>query len=114
VLDKYGFSPEGIVQLVKNRERGIVVVRENCYGWHGPWAHRSGWQQISDACCGVSLAFGRAMGNDEPVTPVFPNSDFCTGVSGVVGVLNALLRRAEEGGSWRVDVSTYPCIDYGC
>jgi crotonobetainyl-CoA:carnitine CoA-transferase CaiB-like acyl-CoA transferase len=114
VLDKYGFSPEGIVELVKNRERGIVVVRENCYGWHGPWAHRSGWQQISDACCGVSLAFGRAMGNDEPVTPVFPNSDFCTGVSGVVGVLNALLRRAEEGGSWRVDVSTYPCIDYGC
>lgn len=114
VLDKYGFSPEGLVELVKGRERGIIVVRENCYGWNGPWPYRSGWQQISDACCGVSLAFGRAMGNDEPVTPVFPNSDFCTGVSGVVGVLNALLRRGEEGGSWRVDVSTSSCSDYGC
>lgn len=26
--------------------------------------------------CGVSYEFGRAMGNDEPVTPVFPNSDY--------------------------------------
>ena len=26
--------------------------------------------------CGVSLGFGQAMGNDEPVTPVFPNSDY--------------------------------------
>ncbi|KAF3032665.1 hypothetical protein E8E12_004090 [Didymella heteroderae] len=105
VLDKYGFSPEGLVDLVKDRARGLIVVRENCYGWNGPWSYRSGWQQISDACCGVSMAFGRAMGNDEPVTPVFPNSDFCTGVSGVVGVLNALLRRGEEGGSYRVDVA---------
>lgn len=114
VLDKYGFSASGLAELVEGRERGIIVVREDCYGWNGPWAYRSGWQQISDACCGVSLEFGRAMGNDEPVTPVFPNSDFCTGVSGVVGVLDALLRRAEEGGSWRVDVSTSGSSDYEC
>jgi hypothetical protein len=25
---------------------------------------------------GVSIEFGRAMGNDEAVTPVFPNSDY--------------------------------------
>lgn len=105
VLDKYGFSVDGLLELTAGRERGLIVVRENCYGWNGPWAYRSGWQQISDACCGVSMEFGRAMGNDEPVTPVFPNSDFCTGTAGVVGVLNALLRRGEEGGSFRVDVS---------
>ena len=58
-----------------------------------------------DACCGVSMEFGRAMGNDEPVTPVFPNSDFCTGTSGVAAVLNAILRRGAEGGSYQVDVS---------
>jgi hypothetical protein len=105
VLDKYGFSPEGLLELTKDRERGLIVVRENCYGWHGPWSYRSGWQQISDACCGVSTEFGRAMGNDEPVTPVFPNSDFCTGTAGVVAVLNAILRRGAEGGSYHVDVS---------
>jgi hypothetical protein len=76
VLDKWGFGENDIMELCKDRERGIIYARENCYGWHGPWAGRSGWQQISDACCGVSMEFGRAMGNDEAVTPVFPNSDY--------------------------------------
>lgn len=105
VLNKYGFSLDGLLELTKDRERGLIVVRENCYGWNGPWSYRSGWQQISDANVGVSMEFGRAMGNDEPVTPVFPNSDFCTGVAGVVAILNALLRRGAEGGSYKVDVS---------
>lgn len=99
---------------------------QNCYGWNGPWQHRSGWQQISDAvslesaeprrrvsrtlttfhqCCGVSREYGRAMGNEEAVTPVFPNSDYCTGVSGCIGVMQALIRRSEEGGSYAIDVS---------
>jgi crotonobetainyl-CoA:carnitine CoA-transferase CaiB-like acyl-CoA transferase len=107
VLDKYGFSPDGLLELTKDRERGLIVVRENCYGWHGPWSYRSGWQQISDACCGVSMEFGRAMGNDEAVTPVFPNSDFCTGTSGVIAVLNSIIRRGEAGGSYMVDVSRF-------
>ncbi|KAM5341976.1 hypothetical protein ACJ41O_015007 [Fusarium nematophilum] len=105
VLDKFGFSSDEILRLCESRERGIVIVRENCYGWHGPWAGRSGWQQISDACCGVSMEYGLAMGNNEPVTPVFPNSDYCTGISGVVGVLDGLLRRARDGGSYRIDVA---------
>jgi crotonobetainyl-CoA:carnitine CoA-transferase CaiB-like acyl-CoA transferase len=105
VLNKYGFGMDDLLELTKDRERGLIVVRENCYGWNGPWAYRSGWQQISDACCGVSMEFGRAMGNDEPVTPVMPNSDYCTGVSGVISVLNAILRRGTEGGSYKIDVS---------
>ncbi|QDS75630.1 hypothetical protein FKW77_006798 [Venturia effusa] len=105
VLDKWGFGEEDVLKMCEGRDRGIIYVRENCYGWYGPWAGRSGWQQISDACCGVSMEFGRAMGNDEPVTPVFPNSDYCTGIAGVTGVLAALLRRAESGGSYSVDVA---------
>lgn len=76
VVEKWGFGPHEVIARCEQRGRGIIVVRENCYGWHGPWKDRSGWQQISDACCGVSMEFGRAMGNDEPVTPVFPNSDY--------------------------------------
>lgn len=49
VMERLGFGRQAIFDLVKNRDRGIIHVRENCYGWHGPWNHRSGWQQISDA-----------------------------------------------------------------
>jgi len=51
------------------------------------------------------MEFGRAMGNDEAVTPVFPNSDYCTGVAGVSGILTALIQRASTGGSYTVDVA---------
>jgi hypothetical protein len=134
VLEKRGFGRDSVFEAVRGRGRGIIYVRENCYGWKGPWVHRSGWQQISDACCGISMGFGRAMGLDEPVTPVFPNADFwyvnipfsyrltlrgwlilktllmhssscSTGVIGCVGTLHALILRAENGGSFGVDVS---------
>lgn len=105
VLDKYGLGETGILELTKGREKGIIFARENCYGWNGPWSGRSGWQQISDACCGVSLEFGRAMGLEEAVTPVFPNSDYCTGIAGVCGILDAVMARAEKGGSYTVDVA---------
>ncbi|KAJ9602060.1 hypothetical protein H2200_013420 [Cladophialophora chaetospira] len=113
VLDKYGFGQQGIIDLVKDRERGIISVRENCYGWNGPWEYRSGWQQISfddsagDNCVGISVGFGKAMGlkDNEAVTPVFPNSDYMTGIAGVTAILTALMRRAEEGGSFKVDVA---------
>lgn len=104
-MARNGFGRDDIFNLVKDRDRGIIHVRENCYGWNGPWSRRSGWQQISDACCGVSLGYGKAMGVDEAVTPVFPNSDFCTGIVGAVGILHALIKRAEEGGSFAVDAA---------
>ena len=50
-MARNGFGREDIFELVKGRDRGIIHVRENCYGWNGPWQHRSGWQQISDAVC---------------------------------------------------------------
>ncbi|KAF8886798.1 CoA-transferase family III domain-containing protein [Infundibulicybe gibba] len=105
VMEKWGFGRNDILAMFEGRDHGIVYVHENCYGWNGPWSHRSGWQQISDANCGVSLGFGQAMGLEEPVTPVFPNSDFCTGAAGATGILQALIERAEKGGSYIVDVA---------
>ena len=104
-LAKYGFGQQGIIDLCAGREQGIISARENTYGWHGPWQDRSGWQQISDACVGVADSFGKALGLDEPVTPIFPNSDYCTGLAGICAILIAILRRGERGGSFAVDVS---------
>ncbi|KAK1230889.1 hypothetical protein PQX77_006004 [Marasmius sp. AFHP31] len=105
VMKRWGFGKEDILEMTEGREKGVVYVHENCYGWNGPLSDRSGWQQISDAHCGVSTEWGRAMGHEEPVTPVFPRSDFCTGAAGAIGVLQALIERAEKGGSFVVDVA---------
>ncbi|EEU33820.1 uncharacterized protein NECHADRAFT_55996 [Fusarium vanettenii 77-13-4] len=104
-LEKLGFGPRYLREVAKRRQKGIVVVRENCYGWHGPYVHRSGWQQISDCFTGVSWLVGKFLGLDEPVVPSLPNSDYQTGIIGLIGILAAIDRRANEGGSYLVDIS---------
>ncbi|ESK89133.1 CAIB/BAIF family enzyme [Moniliophthora roreri MCA 2997] len=105
VMRKWGFGKEDILKMVEHRDKGIVYVHENCYGWNGPLSYRSGWQQISDAHCGLSLEYGRAMGHDEPVSPVFPHLDYGTGVAGSIGAIQALIERGDKGGSYVVDVA---------
>ncbi|OZJ06122.1 hypothetical protein BZG36_01055 [Bifiguratus adelaidae] len=104
-LEKYALAPGDLTAIPKKRGYGIIHVRENCHGWNRPWQKRTGWQQISDACTGVSWAFSQAVGVDEPITPVFPNSDYCTGISGAIAVIQALMNRSIRGGSFRVDVA---------
>lgn len=55
VMERLGFGRQDVFNLVKGRGYGVVHVRENCYGWEGPWARRSGWQQISDAVSSLRL-----------------------------------------------------------
>jgi crotonobetainyl-CoA:carnitine CoA-transferase CaiB-like acyl-CoA transferase len=57
------------------------------------------------------MEFGRAMGNNEPVTPVFPNSDYYTGIIRVIAAVDALMRRAQKGGSYYVNISA-KCREY--
>lgn len=75
-LDRLGFGAAYLHAVARRRGEGMVVVRENCYGWSGPWAGRSGWQQISDSVTGVSWMMGEFMGLDEPAVPPLPNSDY--------------------------------------
>jgi crotonobetainyl-CoA:carnitine CoA-transferase CaiB-like acyl-CoA transferase len=35
MLNKYGFSQAAIMEMVQNRDRGIIYCSENCYGWQG-------------------------------------------------------------------------------
>ncbi|KAE8353373.1 CoA-transferase family III domain-containing protein [Aspergillus coremiiformis] len=110
VMERLGFGKDAVLDLLKDRRYGIIYARENCYGWHGPWQHRSGWQQISDANCGVSFEYGRAIGQDEAVTSIYPNADYCTGVIGVCGIIHAVIERASKGGSFLVDTA----LNYYC
>ncbi|KAI0880713.1 CoA-transferase family III [Annulohypoxylon maeteangense] len=104
-LEKLGFGPTYVHEVARRRGKGIVYARENCYGWKGPWMHRSGWQQISDAVTGVAWLFARMWNVDEPMMPFLPNSDFQTGIVGCIGVMNALDKRAKKGGNYLVSMS---------
>lgn len=93
-VERLGFGRDAVRAINPN----VVYVRENCYGFHGPWQGRSGWQQIADCFVGLSHGFGEKLGlaDGESVVPIFPNSDYGAGASSLVGVMNALYRRATD------------------
>jgi hypothetical protein len=99
-LERLGYGPKALVELTKNRGKGIVYVAENCFGNKGPWASRPGWQQIADCATGVAWEQGWFMGLDEPVVPPFPMSDYGTGCMGTIAALTGLYKRAKYGGSY--------------
>ncbi|KAK8030061.1 CAIB/BAIF family enzyme [Apiospora rasikravindrae] len=118
-LERLGFGPAFVHGLARRRGKGIVYARENCYGWKGPLAHRSGWQMISDAATGLAWEFSEFMGvegepignylspffHSSPLSHPLPNSDFQTGIVGCLAIMNALDRRAKKGGNYLVSVS---------
>lgn len=94
-----GFDPEELAR----RRPGIVVVSVDCYGFTGPWAGRPGFEQLAQAATGIATVQGT------PQVPAlalsfYPN-DYITGFLAAVGTLTALIRRANEGGSYHVRVS---------
>jgi hypothetical protein len=107
-LEKRGLDP---YQLAEQRP-GIVYVSINCYGYEGPWTGRRGWEQMAQSTSGLALGQG---GGIRPLrTPaMYPGDhrqstapdDYVTGFLGAYGAMEALARRAEQGGSWWVRVS---------
>lgn len=91
---------------------GIVYCAVSCYGHHGPWAMRRGWEQLAQSATGIAVEQGafaaaRAGSRRETVPQLIPAAacDYITGYLGAAGVAAALLRRFREGGSWLVEVS---------
>lgn len=56
VLDRLGFGRIWAQELARQREKGLIYARENCYGWNGEWSHRAGYQQISDCVSSTFLS----------------------------------------------------------
>ncbi|KAK8234092.1 CoA-transferase family III domain-containing protein [Phyllosticta capitalensis] len=100
-LSRLGFDSSSLRKL----NPSLLYVRENCYGFKGPLSHRSGWQQISDCLVGISWLQGKFLGLNEPVVPLFPNSDYQTGLAGAAAVVGALLARTKDDVTFDIDVS---------
>ncbi|VVP15802.1 Formyl-CoA:oxalate CoA-transferase [Pseudomonas fluorescens] len=100
-LQARGFGAQHLIGL----RPGLIHVSVNCYGSGGPFASRAGWDQVAQAVTGICHTQGEALGAGQPkLTPVFM-CDFLTGFLASFGAMVALRRRAQEGGSYRVQVS---------
>jgi len=97
-MEKHGLSPEDLAAL----RPGIIYVSINCYGHAGPWRQRPGWEQLAQTASGIAITQG-APGPPQLI-PAAP-CDYTTGYLAAFGVMQALARRAREGGSWHVRAS---------
>jgi crotonobetainyl-CoA:carnitine CoA-transferase CaiB-like acyl-CoA transferase len=93
-----GFAPEDLAAL----RPGVVCVELSAWGRTGPWAGRRGFDTVVQTVSGMALAQG---GGIAPRLMPVSAIDYVTGYLMAFGAMVALLRRAEEGGSWRVRLS---------
>jgi crotonobetainyl-CoA:carnitine CoA-transferase CaiB-like acyl-CoA transferase len=98
-LERHGID----AQTLAAKRSGLVHASVVLHGEAGPWSNRPGFDEIGAAVSGVFCIEGAPDNPKSP--PVIPIVDNVVGWLGTVGVLEALRRRAEEGGSYRVVVS---------
>ena len=96
-LARRGFGAEALAAL----RPGIVVVELSAWGRAGPWAARRGFDTIVQCASGMALVEGAGSPRLMSVSAL----DYVSGYLLALGAMAALLRRAQEGGSWRVRVS---------
>jgi hypothetical protein len=108
----HGYRPGGLDALgfdaaTLARERpGLVVASLSAYGTQGPWAPRRGFDSLVQTASGFNVAEAQAAG-DASRPRVLPAQalDHASGYLLALGAMQALRRRAREGGSWQVEVS---------
>lgn len=97
-LDTKGFGPEVLFQ----HRPGLVVLDYHGWGLTGPWSRRGGFDQLACAATGFSAEEGSFDGPRLP--PTYLLNDYLAAILGTAGVIEALRRRAREGGSYRVHI----------
>lgn len=98
-LEKVGLTPEETASI----KPGIVHVSVTLHGQTGPWAPRAGFDQTAGAVSGITTLEGSE--NAPKLPPVMVVNDNIVAWLATTGAVAALLRRAREGGSYRVHVS---------
>lgn len=100
-LDRLGFGREAVAAM----RPGIVHASLSAYGETGPWAGKRGFDSLVQVATGFNHAEAEAAGSASPKVLPCQALDHASGYLLALGVMAALLRRAEQGGSWSVRVS---------
>ena len=96
-----GLAPADLARL----RPGIVVGSLSAYGESGPWGGKRGFDSLVQTATGFNAAEAEAAGGDQPRPLPLQILDHASGYLLAWGILMALLRQADEGGSWQVAVS---------
>ena len=98
-MDRKGFAPERIAAV----RPGIICVEFRCFGFAGPWSARGGFEQHAQSVTGFAVNEGAADAPQGP--PTYLLNDAMCALLGSIGMVEALRRRAREGGSYSVEVT---------
>lgn len=114
-IERLGF---GIDAVASKRPEGVVYLTMRGYSWDGPWKMVRTFDMEAVATTGFTYTegggrypdFGPTYGEIERTgTPEFPPTlvmnDYIAGYIGGAGIIEALRRRATEGGSYHVHVN---------
>ena len=98
-LGKYGLTAQELAEI----RPGLIHVDMSLYGWSGPWAGRTGFDQNAGGVTGVLAREGTP---ERPkLTEIFVVNDYAMSWLASMAVAAALKRRAVEGGSYRIRIS---------
>lgn len=98
-LDRIGLGAE---QAAATRP-GIIHATASLHGESGPWVDRIGFDQTAGSVVGMLLREGG--GTVPSLPPILVVNDYIVSWLMTVGIVEALMRRAQVGGSYRVHVS---------
>ncbi|HIL95735.1 MAG TPA: CoA transferase, partial [Pseudomonadales bacterium] len=100
-LDDLGFGAHDLCRRVP----GLVYVSLSAYGHRGPWSSRRGFDSLVQTATGFNHAEAAAFGAAGPKAMPVQILDYASGFLMAFAAQVALLKRAEQGGSWHVRIS---------
>ena len=98
-LERYGLTAEELSE----KKPGLIHAKVVLNGERGPWSNWVGFDELGAAISGLFASEGTLAQPSMP--PIIPICDNVVGWLGTIGIVEALRRRATEGGSYRVVVS---------
>lgn len=107
LINSLRITPE---ELSKNSKKGIVYVSLRCYANEGMDSMLPGFDMQAVAKSGYCYEEGTQNQPALPYTRVF--NDFTAGFLAAAGAQIALMRRAREGGSYKVEISLARCTEF--
>jgi crotonobetainyl-CoA:carnitine CoA-transferase CaiB-like acyl-CoA transferase len=98
-LEKYGLSAEEMAKI----KPGIIHATVSLFGNEGPWASHSGFDVSAGVATGVMALEGSL---ENPQLPsIMVVDDYLVAWLLTTGITSTLIRRAKEGGSYKIHIS---------